>query len=1301
MKLFIPFVFILLIFTANSQNAYRVQSYSLNQGLSQSVVTTIIQDNIGTLWIGTQDGLNRFDGQTFENFSSENVAAIKNDFFYSALKGKDKKLWFGTGNGLICYNPVSERFINYSPSSSSALQVQCLTEDAQGNIWIGSINSGIHFLKKGNAVIQKMNYNLPSGKILLLYFENPDTLLVSTDDAGLYRLNIRTGAINKISYHSGKKEIRANVIRQLNDHSHIIGTSSGLFQLRFGAAEAVQFLPTFHTRFGETEISDINVVSENTMFISTFSQGVVVAVKDDHYQVKYSQLIHDRFNTNSIPDNNINVLFKDKSATYWMGTTKGLCSFDPFNAGFYGISTSQNIAYGLSSPNVWSFEEDPLLKYLYIGTDNAISRLDKKTGRFDHYYLYKENAQETNETSVLCLKQVKDNLLLAGTTNGLRLLNIKESGYSYEAVDLSKIKNSAHHERIYTLLHWKGNQYFVGTKAGILLVDIVTKEVLPFDGSKPEKAIAYTGDACRYIYRDRKGNILFAAGNGGVYILKDRNGTLAVEPSIYNSLILSQTKDYITTIRQVDENTYWMGTMGSGIVVLDTEKKQARVYNKKNGLPNKVVYGILVDQHQGLWFSTNKGLSNFSKGYIFQNYTEMDGLMSNEFNQGAYFQSKTGEFFFGGINGYNFFRPENLTNIEKNISVSFTRLKLDGDWLVPDKGKQSVLKQSISMSNQLHLGYKQRSFTLMIMANDLSNPKLVSYKYTLEGTDEGEVFLGSFNQIHFTNLSPGSYTLKVYAKLGNGSWSSVPKELDIYIAAPFWRTWWFWISAGFVIALAIYIYIRKKIENGRREQVRLEMKIAERTQEIRKQKSEIELQNKTIEEKNSKLEEQKQLLEHEKVRTEKLLRNIIPESTYEELKTKGRASARAYTTVSVMFTDFVGFTKISEKMTPTEIVNELDIYFRKFDEIIVANNLEKIKTIGDAYMCAGGVPVRNNTNPIDTCLAALQIQESMRQMREEARKEGRIIWDLRLGINTGEVTAGVIGSKKLAYDIWGSTVNKAHRMEMLGEPNKVTVSGETFKYIEPYFVCTFKGRAKSKSKELINMYSVESIKPELSVDGKGIYPNQKFKEIVNLHFYSSINYYKAERHIIRELEKRLSPKLHYHSISHTKDVCDAIERLALSEGITDEGLFLLKSAATYHDAGFVEKYEKNEEIGARMAEEILPQYGYSPEHIERIKELIYVTQIPHRPQNHLEEIMCDADLDYLGRSDFHEIADKLRQELRDYGKLNSDREWDEIQVKFLTAHTFFTKTAKESRNIKKAQNLQEIKERLSRDEYKD
>lgn len=1303
MKNLISILFVCCLFFTQAQNSYRFHNYTLNQGLSQSVITSIIQDEVGALWIGTQDGLNRFDGQSFENFSSDNTEGIKNEYIHASIVGKDQKLWFGTANGLICYNALMETFKNYPSPNNSALQIESLVEDTKGNIWIGSASSGLFVLKKGASSIQPYKSGLNSSKIQYITLADENNLFVSTEDKGLFRINLNSKVAYAISI-QGKHNpvVHVNIMRKLKDDKWLVGSNQGLYILNEKEQMATSYLPELDDNYGVVDISDILVETEKTFFLATKSQGLLT-VSTAFHPVQISQNINDHFQINSLLHNTINVLFKDKTGTFWVGTNRGLGSFDPINAGFYGIGTSTDLTKGIPSANVWCFGEDPLLKYVFIGTDNAISQFNRKTGKFRQFVVNTKEffGLENGESSILSLSVVSEKEILLGTTDGLLILKISDSGYKFEKIKIDHIKNYLNFSRIYTIVHWKEQKYFLATKGGVLLYDKAKNSFTVFEHDPHDKRKTISPGTCRFAYKDLEGNVWFTTSTGGLNILKDKKDKLFIVPSPYNTIVSSKSKDYITGIKQVSSGVYWLGTMGSGIIKLDVVAKTGKLLNKKNGLPNNVIYGILQDKSRNLWLSTNKGISKFNpSNERFHNYTEMDGLMSNEFNQGAYFESKTGEFYFGGINGYNYFNPENLNNRSKKIDVSFIKLKLDGDWLKPNPDN-GVLKQSISSTTHLDLSYKQRSFTIKMMAIDLSNPELVTYKYILEGSNEGEIHLGSFNQIHFTSLSPGEYELKAYARIGNGPWSDNPATLEIFIAAPFWQKLWFWIVAAIVIAITVTIYIRRRIDNERREQVRLEMKIAERTREIRTQNVEIEKQKKTIEEKNNKLEEQKSLLENEKIKTEKLLKNIIPESTYEELKTKGKASARAYTTVSVMFTDFVGFTKIAEKMTPTELVNELDIYFRKFDEIIVANNLEKIKTMGDAYMCAGGVPVRNNTNPIDTCLAALQIQENMTLMRAEAERSGRTGWDLRLGINTGEITAGVIGSKKLAYDIWGSTVNRAHRMEMLGEPGKVTISGNTFKFIEPYFVCTFRGKIRSKSKELIDMYTVEGIKPELSIDGKGLYPNQKFKEIVNLHFYSSINYYKAERHIIRVLEKRLSQKLHYHSIAHTKDVCEAIERLALSEGITDEALFLLKSAATYHDAGFVEQYEKNEPIGARMAEEILPEYGYSPHHIDQIKTLIYVTQIPHTPKNHLEEIMCDADLDYLGRSDFHEISDRLRMELREHGKLNSDREWDQIQVKFFNAHKYFTKTAKDSRDQKKAQNLEEIKARLLRDEYKD
>lgn len=501
----------------------------------------------------------------------------------------------------------------------------------------------------------------------------------------------------------------------------------------------------------------------------------------------------------------------------------------------------------------------------------------------------------------------------------------------------------------------------------------------------------------------------------------------------------------------------------------------------------------------------------------------------------------------------------------------------------------------------MNLPYNKRSIQLYFFADDLSNPSRVEYKYRLTGDDEIEEFLGSNGELRFTSIAPGEYKLQVFARNYGGDWNKRPAEITIRVEKPFWYAWWFYAILIAILSFVIFLRVRNRINTERRQQVRLELKIAERTREIREKSVKIEQQKKI-------LEEQKVALEREKEKSERLLNNILPSETATQLKNFGKSTARDFKLVTVMFTDFVGFTGIAEKMKAKDLVTILDQHFKKFDEIIEDLDLEKIKTIGDAYMCAGGVPIRNRTNPIHCVLAAIRIQDYMQKENTKARELDQQQWQLRIGINTGPVSAGVIGTKRYAYDIWGRTVNRAQRMERYCTPGKIAISEDTYEYIQPYFICTPKGVIPSKSGLNIQMYEVERIKPELSINAEGIYPNEAFQQLVNLHFFSKINYLKAEKFILNKLKNELSSKLHYHSLEHSRDVTKQAERIALSEGITDEDLFLLKTAATYHDAGFVEKYDKNEEIGAKMAEDILPKFGYTKAHIERIKELIFVTQ---------------------------------------------------------------------------------------------
>jgi ligand-binding sensor domain-containing protein/class 3 adenylate cyclase/predicted metal-dependent HD superfamily phosphohydrolase len=1296
--LFTTTLSILCVTAVFGQSKLRFRNYTINDGLSQSSVTCILQDNLHSFWIGTQDGLNRYDGRSFEIFTSGETPGLESEYIRCAEKDSEGNIWFGTNNGLTKYDISKEEFSTYSPQQNIIFQIEDISVGNKGHIWITTAEHGLYEFSEKNKKFKSLINIVPSKKTTNVSVLNSGDLIVSTNDQGIFICDDQLMQSRKIKL-IGKGGItpHVNKIRLLEESKVLLATNQGVYELNIKTKSSQKKFKDLGSSFENLNVTDV-YNTEVGWIIATNGNGLLVVDKNN----QHSQYTEDIFQKNALLFNELNTIYNDNAGTIWIGSQRGLSSFDPSYRGILGVGPSGNPDKGIPTASVWSLSESEDGKYVYIGTDKGISRLNRHTGQYKQFYRTKEHSTiGTGEMAVLSMMIISKNRVLVGCADGFFELNIHGDSYTFEQVLIPGTEGTLKHKRAYSIVNWKENKCFIGTKDGVLLYNYKTREIRTFEHDPKKQSSTISKGVCRLVYKDRNDRIWFATSTGGLNILSERDDEVSIRPYEWNTIIKTASKDYVSSIYHDNNGNYWYGTLGSGLIKWNEKSKKTESYNKTHGLPNDVIYGVVADDNGNLWLSTNKGLSSFSiKNKKAKNYTEIHGLMSNEFNLGAFMKTNEGELFFGGIYGYNYFNPSELSNSQKDIGIIFTKFKLENEWLKPGE-EGSPLSKPIFETKEIRLSHRHSSFTLRFQPSDISNPELINYKYVLEGSEEGEILIGNLNEIHFNALAPGDYELKIYARLGDGSWSTVPARMKVYVSSPFWRTWWFWLIVAAFLAVFIRIFIRRRIDAARREQIRLEIKVKNRTREIQKQNEKIEAQKLKIEEEKNKVLKQQKLLQVEKDKTEKLLKNVIPESTAEELKKKGRARARGYKTVSVLFTDFVGFTKISDRMTASELVKKLDVYFTKFDQIIVKNNLEKIKTIGDAYMCAGGVPVRNSTNPIDTCLAALQIQAYMQKRKNDAIANNGEYWELRLGINTGEVTAGVIGSERLAYDIWGATVNQAQRMEMLGEPGKVTITGATYQHIEPYFECTFKGKAQSKSRGLLDMYIVERIKPELSLKGEGIVPNARFQEIVNLHLYSSINYYKAERHIMRLLEQDLSKNLHYHSVAHSKDVVNAVEHLALMENVTDEALFLLKSAANYHDAGFVEQYDNNEPVGARMAGEILPKYGYTEEHIKKIQELIYATKIPHEPKNKWEEIICDADLDYLGRDDFHEIADKLRLELREHGKISSDRQWDEIQVNFLKSHKYFTKTAKKTRRKKKMQNLQEVIERLERDDYKD
>ncbi len=451
-------------------------------------------------------------------------------------------------------------------------------------------------------------------------------------------------------------------------------------------------------------------------------------------------------------------------------------------------------------------------------------------------------------------------------------------------------------------------------------------------------------------------------------------------------------------------------------------------------------------------------------------------------------------------------------------------------------------------------------------------------------------------------------------------------------------------------------------------------------EELVKRIAKLVKENKAYNEQIKKLTKENEKLQKQNDRQKQILEKVSPDAL-KQLGKKEKTRTKRYKMVTVLFADVQGFAKISEQQNSQEMIDRLDQVFFYFDSIVEKYNIEKIKTIGDAYMCAGGIPEKNRTNPIEMVLAALEMQRYLQEQDQEFLD----VWGLRLGIHTGPVSATAVGKKKISYDIKGETVNIASRMEASSEVGKVNISVLTYELVKEFFICEYYGKMPVKYKGDLEMYYVKKIRPELSVNGQGVEPNDKF----NIKF-KLIQFGDIQEVVLDKLEKELPDYLYYHNVKHTIDVVTQVELIGWGEAVSDEEILFLKTAALFHDAGHTIGYDNHEYYGTQIAKEMLPDYGYTQEQIDTVCEIIMATKLPPKPQNTLQNIICDSDLDYLGRSDFIPVSNTLYRELKAQDKIGTLNDWNKLQVKFLSGHQFFTETARSLREVNKQKQIERI-----------
>ena len=714
----------------------RFSRVSIKDGLSQSTVNCLIQDRQGYIWIGTQDGLNRFDGYEFKVFKQKlHKGSGLTDAFINCLhQDFDGNIWIGTQTGGInVYDPVRRTFKHIDNIDGfSNTEISAIVPGINHTLWISSLRHGIvHYNPKDGSYKKYSVLNgLNSNKITCLEMIG-DQLWIGTESNGLCILDTQTSKVENFLKGWEETKIHENGITDIKIHSPgkvLVSTTSSLY-LATWRSNGLIFIPVKKRTGANFDffegIAEVSVFSEKEIWLATQEEGLYklsVFGKDTLVQ----NFKHSDFDQNSLSNKITNTIFKDKAGVVWVGTQDALCYFDPVKQGFNHIKYEYDNPASLNDKNIWAVQGQGN-DILWVGTRKGVTRINTRQQEFNHFTYTSDNPSQPNNHSIYDIEIDSSGRIWVAASGGLYELETNEdfSQGTFRKVRYPASLASLEFDRIFDLELDNNNKLWIGLREGIAIMDLGTGDI--------DKVVA-TGingesipnDECRVIHFDNDGDIwLGIQGAGLIQLILDGDSTsykmfqFKADPSNKNSI----SDNTILTILEQEESVFWIGTYGGGINRFNKEKHSFENFTELDGLPNNTTYGILQGDEESIWISTNYGLSNFNTtDFSFQNYTENDGLQSNEFNTGAFYRSDDGRLYFGGINGLNSFYPDDIQRNEYVPDVVITEVSLYNKPLtdivdtLPD----------ISFLNSITLNYKENNLTFKFSALHFTHAKGMS-----------------------------------------------------------------------------------------------------------------------------------------------------------------------------------------------------------------------------------------------------------------------------------------------------------------------------------------------------------------------------------------------------------------------------------------------------------------------------------------------------------------------------------------------------------------------------------------------
>ncbi len=1049
------------------QNPQNFSSLSKLQGLKHDAVRCILQDRAGNLWFGTEGGgVSKYDGQSFAHFTDKEGLSDNN--VWCILEDRSGHLWFGTGGGISKYDGKSFTHFKGKQGPSNRA-VWSISEDRAGNLWFGISGGGVS------------KYDGQS----FTHFTAREGL---TDHAVLKILEDRSGNLWFGTYGDGIVKYDGEYFTHFTNkkgHNYDINTVLSILEdkagnLWFGTEGngVLKYDGQSFTHFTDKEGLSHNVVfsiSEDrsgNLWFGTFGGGVS----------KYDGQSFTHFtDKEGLSSNVVLGILEDRSGNLWFGTYGGGVS--RYGGQSFTHFTDQE---GLSNNTVWSILEDRVGNLWYGTAGGGVLKYDGQS--FTHF----TDKEGLSSNVVLSILEDRSGNFWFGTQGGgvSKYTRSTERNYEKGFFTHFTVKEGLSSNVVRSILEDRsGNLWFNTQGSGVSKYDGKS-----FTHFTVKEGLSH--NLVMSISEDRSGNIWFGTYGGGV---SKYDGTSFTHFTDKEGL----SNNFVTSILEDRMGNLWFGTYGGGVSKYDG--KSFTHFTDKEGLSNNFVFSIVEDisvAQGGIWFGTRFGLNRIAseklvplrqtqnndlrfteEDVIFKSYGYEDGFLGIGCNSGSICRSKDGNIWIGANEKLTVCHPEGLVpdtmppNIQLtgldlfNEPIAWPQLSSKQDSILLLKNGMQVAGYSFSdvshwysLPENLSLAYNNNYLTFNFIGITMSQPKKVKYQYKLEGMDENWSGLTLRNEATYGNIPSGTYTFLVKAMNSEGVWSK-PFQYTFTIRPPWWKTWWAYSLYLFFGIFSVSGYLRWRDRMALLRRKILEQKVSEATVEVLNQRDLLKKQKEEV-------INQKEEAEKQKRRSDELLLNILPFEVAEELKMKGESKAKNFDEATVLFTDFKDFTSISERMSAEELVAELHHCFSAFDKIMLKHGLEKIKTIGDSYMAVAGVPDTSEESAVDAVRAGLAITRFISGYNESRKQLGKDTFEIRVGVHTGPLIAGIVGIKKFQYDIWGDTVNIASRMESNGAVGRVNISSTTYEIVKPYFHCEHRGGIEVKGKGNLDMYFV-------------------------------------------------------------------------------------------------------------------------------------------------------------------------------------------------------------------------------------